>query len=185
MRSRRRRIICHLVTLALIFLADRCMKLTSRKTTCSLFASLTGAGVVFKRSIYRIHSKFIFSSSRTDAVYGMMMHTVWDPTRVIDFTPGCGSLAIECIRRRKSVLLVCRSLRHKKTLCKMIKERLAKLTRERTDSRFFRHMPGSVDPSSPVTRDSEVAVVAAEGQANEETSLDGEGHVSSDGNETD
>ena len=125
---------------------------------------------------------FIIQDGR---VYGMMMHTVWDPTRVIDFTPGCGSLAIECIRRRKSVLLVCRSLRHKKTLCKMIKERLAKLTRERTDSRFFRHMPGSVDPSSPVTRDSEVAVVAAEGQANEETSLDGEGHVSSDGNETD
>ena len=117
------------------------------------------------------HTAYHFIS-QTGSVYGIMLQTIWDPTLVApartelkrcwqevvepsmcrlsrkdltDFTFGCGSMAIECIPRRRFVLLVCR---HKKAMSKMLKDRLTNLARDyrldlrdpdRVGSRFSCH----------------------------------------------
>ena len=66
----------------------------------------------------------------------------------------------------------------------MIKDRLAKLTREPTDIRFFRSMPGSVDLVVQPAPASTVAEERAEEQADGESAIEAESHVWFDGNES-
>ena len=79
----------------------------------------------------------------------MMLHTIWDPARVILMTPGAGRLPLLCVRLRVPVLVVVRSPLHKKLLMEVTLTELARHVLDANDDRFYRrHLDGSGSPSA-------------------------------------
>lgn len=128
---------------------------------------------------------------RRPDVYGMMLHTIWDPKRAICFTPGAGGFAVQCLRERIPVILVVRSLRHRKAVSKAILDALEKAIADPNDARFFRVWSGASQSAQatqpnrrsptrpePVPAESSPAKVQGESQADE---LDPEESASSCG----
>ena len=56
----------------------------------------------------------------------MVLHTCWDPTRLVIMTVGDGSLVFEAIRLRLPVLIIVRNLTVKKYVLRNLQERLTK-----------------------------------------------------------
>lgn len=86
---------------------------------------------------------------RCEVTYKMMLHTIWDPARVILMTPGAGRLPLLCVRLRVPVLVVVRSPLHKKLLMEVTLTELARHVLDANDDRFYRrHLDGSGSPSA-------------------------------------
>ena len=58
-------------------------------------------------------------------------------SRVVDFTPGNGSLALQCILFRIPVVLIVKNALHKEVLKRGLVEQLSACTRDHMDARFY------------------------------------------------
>ena len=75
---------------------------------------------------------------RTPSVYRMLLHTVFTPERVVNFSPGTGVFAVECIAQRVPTILVVASEAQRQLLLKCIKETLIDRIKNKNDRRFYR-----------------------------------------------
>ena len=81
---------------------------------------------------------------RTPSVYRMLLHTVFTPDRVVNFSPGTGVFAVECIAQRVPTILVVASEAQRHLLLKCIKETLIDRIRNKNDRRFYREQQDEV-----------------------------------------
>ena len=85
---------------------------------------------------------------RPPVFWKSLLHTCWDPQRVIIFSVADGSFALESIRQRRSCLLICRSSTQKKYVLKHMAEKLTVWIGDVGDECFYRKF-GAADDASP------------------------------------
>ena len=116
----------------------------------------------------------------------MVLHTCWDPTRLVIMTVGDGSLVFEAIRLRLPVLIIVRNLTVKKYVLRNLQERLTKCVCDPDNERFYRRFGSDSDEIVTEERKEggEDVVVLAEGKdAGAGADADGQGGAVGNGDE--
>lgn len=104
----------------------------------------------------------------------MVLHTCWDPTRLVIMTVGDGSLVFEAIRLRLPVLIIVRNLTVKKYVLRNLQERLTKCVCDPDDERFYRRFV-SDETEEHKEGGEDVVVLAQDKDAGAGADADGQG----------